>query len=117
MREFFDLLDFLDGIDGHDSALDFLQVIFQFRSKLQHLVGIAPDLDLSLPVGGNRLLSLNVVALGRSGIARCRSWDNGWRDRSMEILCLGNGGRDGYVDILRSGIADGTQGRDKHEYE
>src|SRR5579859_3972478 len=73
MRELFNLLSLLDSLHRHNSALGPLQVILEFRSKLQHLLGIAPDLNLPLQVRGNRLLSLNVAALGNRSSARSRN--------------------------------------------
>ena len=97
MGELFNLFGLLDSVDGHNAALGFLQVVFQFQGELQHLFGIAPDLDLPLQVRGGCLLSLDVVPLRNRSIDRFRPGNSRPRDRCMKILRLRSSRRD--VDI------------------
>lgn len=51
VREFFNLFRLLEGIERHDGLVVLRQVLFQFRSEFQHLLGVAPDLKLALLIG------------------------------------------------------------------
>ena len=91
MRQLFDLLRLLDGIDRHHALVGLGQVLFQFLRELSHLFRIAPDLDLALLIGSDGLLTLDIISVcdwRLSGALRLR--DGG---RDMRHLRRCNRGR------------------------